>query len=189
MSHDLVLQYKCRSCAIYTLVAMIVSTLLLADDLPIRINMTASMPRGAYLLRGTHPIHAGDFVMVCLDDDSLAQFALQRGYLSVGYCANSTQHLLKQVAAKNGDLVKLKTNAVIVNGISLPHSTTLNMDSLNRSLPAIRRGIYILNAHQLWLYGTESAKSWDSRYFGIINTARVVQTVKPLLVWSRRSNT
>src|SRR4029078_10027147 len=100
MSHDLVLQYKCRSFAIYTLIAMIVSILLLADDLPIRINMTASMPRGAYLLRGVHGIRAGDFVMVCLND-SLAQFALQRGYLSVGYCTNGTQPLLKQDAAES----------------------------------------------------------------------------------------
>ncbi len=187
MSHGLVLQTKCRSFVIYVLIGMVVLAILLVNELPIRVNMTNSMPRGIYFLTNARAIHVSDLVMVCLDD-SLAQFALARGYLSVGHCGNGIEPLLKQVVALGGDWVKLETNSVMVNGNSLPHSATLSLDILNRSLPFVPRGIYILKANQLWLYGTESAKSWDSRYFGMVDRARVVQSVKPLLIWSGRSS-
>lgn len=169
--------------------ALVVSTImfvLLANCLPVRINLSASMPQGIYLLTAVSTVNVGDFVMVCLDP-VLAQLALQRGYLHAGNCANSTQPLLKQVAAKSNDKVELLANAVIINGKILPHSVTSSMDSSNRLLPAISRGTYILNAHQLWLYGTESAKSWDSRYFGAVDISYVVSVVNPLLIWSGRS--
>ncbi len=167
---------------------MVALTIFLAKNLPVRINKTASMPQGIYLVTGSHAIHIGDFVVVCLDG-SLAQFALMRGYLVAGHCRNGIQPLLKQVVADGGNVVQLGADAVIVNGNSLSHSATLNRDSSNRALPAIQRGLYILKANQLWLYGTESAKSWDSRYFGAVSCEQIVQIVKPLLIWSGRSNT
>jgi type IV secretory pathway protease TraF len=71
-----------------------------------------------------------------------------------------------------------------VNGKVLSHSATLNIDKLGRDLPAIPRGVYKLNANQLWVYGTVSDRSWDSRYFGAIDRSLVVSVVKPLITWS-----
>jgi conjugative transfer signal peptidase TraF len=168
------------------LIVAAITLVLFVNRLPVRINLSASMPQGIYLLAATSTVSVGDFVMVCLDN-VLAQFALQRGYLHAGNCINGEQPLLKQVAAQSNDKIELLANAVVINGKTLPHSATSRMDSFNRLLPAIPRSTYILKAHQLWLYGTESARSWDSRYFGAVDISHVVSVVKPLLIWSSRS--
>lgn len=186
MNNNNCLSKKCHFFVPGVLIVSVMTFVLLANHLPIRINLSASMPQGIYLLTDVSKVNVGDFVMVCLDD-VLAQFARKRRYLHAGNCANSTQPLLKQVAAKSNDKVELLANVVIINGKRLRHSVTFSMDSPGRLLPAIPRGTYILNAHQLWLYGTESAKSWDSRYFGAVDISHVVSVAKPLLVWPGRS--
>jgi conjugative transfer signal peptidase TraF len=182
-AHCLQRKYGLR--AVYALIAVSIILILFADQLPVRINLSASMPQGIYLLSGSSAVDVGDFVMVCLNH-SLAQFALQRRYLHRGNCANGTQPLLKQVVAVCGDSVMLLTNKVVIHHKALPHSATFMVDSVNRPLPAIPRGLYILKANQLWLYGTESSKSWDSRYFGAVDRSQVISVVKPLLIRSKR---
>lgn len=157
-----------------------------SNQLPIRINLTTSMPRGIYLLSSSHTLHAGDLVMVCLNH-SLSQFALQRGYLKAGYCKNGTQPLLKEVVALAGDTVRFFGTSTQINNQYLSHSTRLCIDRNARNLSVIPSGIYMLSANQLWLYGTGSIYSWDSRYFGLIDSSAVISIVKPLFIWSWRS--
>jgi conjugative transfer signal peptidase TraF len=176
---------KCFSRAIDVLIAGSIMLILFSDRLPLRINLSASMPRGIYLLSGDSGINVGDFVMVCLDHP-LAQFALQRRYLHRGNCADGSQPLLKQVVAMGSDEVVLLTNTIMIHHKTLPHSSTFRVDSINRPLPEISRGLYILKANQLWLYGTDSAKSWDSRYFGAVDRSEVMSVVKPLFVGLKR---
>jgi conjugative transfer signal peptidase TraF len=170
-----------RSRVIYVLIALLVTLLLFVDDLPIRVNLSASMPRGIYWLTRHSIVNAGDFVMVCLSNP-LAYFALTRGYLRAGSCSTGVEPLFKEVVAKNKDRVELQANAVVIHHQPLPHSATFTVDSLHRPLPAIVRGVYNLQTNQFWLYGTESAKSWDSRYFGVVDRSSIVRVVKPLVV-------
>jgi conjugative transfer signal peptidase TraF len=111
---------------------------------------------------------------------TLSNFAVQRGYLMQGYCPSGTQPLLKKVVAEGGDTVSLTASDVRVNHKQLPHSVTLKTDLHNRPIPAVLRGSYILKQDKLWLYGLKSPRSWDSRYFGPIDSSCVLGTVKPL---------
>jgi conjugative transfer signal peptidase TraF len=168
---------------IYWLIIISIAFDSFANILPIRINLTGSMPRGIYWLTTSPEIHKGDFVMVCLNN-SLASFAQQRGYLSAGHCANHVEPLLKQVVAHAGDTVTLSNDFIWINNKTLSHTATLAIDKHGRKLPVIKRGIYTLGSNQLWLYGTDSARSWDSRYFGAIDSSLVINTVNPIFTWS-----
>lgn len=143
------------------------------------------MPKGIYLLISSQKLHHGDFAEICIDN-SLANFALHRGYLHKGNCPSGVQPLLKKISALDGDKVILTPNSITINGKELAHSKTLTYDKHERSLPSIQRGIYILLPHQMWLYGIDSERSWDSRYFGVINTSCVLSVAKPLISWTTR---
>jgi conjugative transfer signal peptidase TraF len=169
----------CKSPAISLLTVISITFISFANNLPFRINLTGSMPRGIYRLTSSAEVHRGDFVIVCLPD-RLASFALQRGYLRAGSCRNGTQPLLKQVVAEKGDTVTLTTLRIQVNNETLPYSATVDIDLGQRPLPAALRGVYRLTHHQLWLYGVTSPQSWDSRYFGVIDSSYVMGAVKPL---------
>jgi len=58
-------------------------------------------------------------------------------------------------------VVLLDTHYIAINDLVLPHSATLMVDTLNRPLAAIPRGIYRLKAEEVWLFGLESGRSWD----------------------------
>lgn len=167
----------------YWLLPLFISCIAFENYLPIKVNVTSSMPHGIYLLVHKQNVNRNDLVMICLND-SLANFAFHRGYLHTGICADGKEPLLKQVVGLEDDSVDISNNYVAINNIKLPHSETLAIDSHNRLLPGIPRGIYNLKENQLWLYGIDSERSWDSRYFGIANSLQVVSVVKPLLIWS-----
>lgn len=173
---------SCKLFTTYLLTFSLVTILSLTGKLPIRINLTGSMPRGIYLRTSSAVIKTGDFVQVCLDD-SLANFAVQRGYLHPGNCKNHTQPLLKKVVAVAGDRILLSPHSTKINGIPLAHSAVLNTDPYNRPLPSVQHGTYILKTNQSWLYGTESNRSWDSRYFGAVDSSSIQNIVKPLFTW------
>jgi conjugative transfer signal peptidase TraF len=130
------------------------------------------MPRGFYILSQSKIVHRGDYVVVCLPK-TLSNFALQRGYLMRGYCPSGSQPLLKKVVAEGGDIVALTSSDVRVYHNQLLNSVTLKTDLHNRSIPAVLRGTYMLKQNTLWLYGLKSPRSWDSRYFGPIESSGV----------------
>lgn len=151
--------------------------------LPIRINVTASMPRGIYWIQSAKHLHEGDFVAVCLPF-KLAQFALKRGYLKRGNCNTGVQPLFKELIALSPETVLITSSYVQINHHVLAHSATLLRDSKFRTIPAVKRGLYPLKANQAWLYGNKSARSWDSRYFGPIDTKFITSVAKPLWIFS-----
>jgi conjugative transfer signal peptidase TraF len=177
---------SCKLFVNYSLTAVLIALISFVSCLPTRFNLTGSMPRGIYLLKPSHIINRGDFVMICLPT-FLADFGLQRGYLSPGSCQNGSQPLLKKVVAKSGDTIILSADSIQINGKQLPCSATLNTDYHNRLIPSTLRGIYILKKQQLWLYGISSARSWDSRYIGVIDSSSVTNVVKPLITYTSRS--
>jgi conjugative transfer signal peptidase TraF len=168
--------------AIYLLIALSTTSILFANKTPLRINLTASMPEGLYWLSPPRAVRAGDLAMVCLDNQR-AHYALQRGYIQAGSCDNAAQPLLKEVVALANDTISLSSNSVLINNIPLPHSSTLATDKLQRPLKAAPRGIYKLQANQMWLYGISSNRSWDSRYFGLVKSSDIASIVKPILTW------
>ena len=69
----------------------------------LRVNVTASLPRGLYLLCSDTP-GRGDFAAFCLSGE-FAALAGERGYVLAGSCASGLRPLLKRVAALPGDVV------------------------------------------------------------------------------------
>ncbi len=118
--------------SILLIIGLACCCIVLSKQLPLRLNFSGSMPLGMYWISHIKP-KIGDWVAVCLPD-RLAQFGLHRGYLHAGSCSNHVEPLFKQIAAMSGDIVSVNNNDVAINGLPLPHSATLAVDTLQRAL-------------------------------------------------------
>lgn len=164
---------------IWLLIGLIV---LVALHLKFRVNFSGSMPRGIYRVV-PKPAQVDDDVEVCLPHN-LAAFGIRRGYLGdVGHCPDGSEPLVKQVVAMGGDTITVAMDFVAVNGKRLPYSATLKQDEKGLPVAAIERGIYVLKPDEVWLMGTHSTLSWDSRYYGALKKENINAVVKPLLTW------
>jgi conjugative transfer signal peptidase TraF len=129
----------------------------------LRINVTASLPQGLYLLRPGTP-GKGEYAAVCLSGE-FAELARERGYLQAGSCPSGLRPLLKQVAGLPGDWVD--TSSLHISAA----------DSLGRPLPSALRGGRIAPGMALLLAPHQG--SFDGRYFGLVPLASL-QRVRPL---------
>ena len=96
--------------------------------------------------------------------------------------AGGVQPLLKPVVAVAGDMVEIVSEAVTVNGQSLPGSSSAAVDRLGRALPHTTWGRYVVRTDELWLVSTRVPNSWDSRYLGPISISQVWSVARP--VWT-----
>lgn len=156
--------------------------LLSSIHVPFYINTTNSMPKGIYLVTDKK-ITRGSYVAVCLPSP-LALFAFNRGYLFKGNCPSRTVPLLKQVVATENDHIKRLKTHITVNATTLPHSNTFSHDRKRMPLYQTISSDWILGKKELWLYGTQSAHSWDSRYFGPIAERNILYVVYPYLTFN-----
>lgn len=146
------------------------------------INTSPSIPLGIYTLKPiSGQLKQNDLIAFCLDKKD-QDFALSRGYILAGTRCNGSTPLLKSIIAIPGDNVTLTNNKIIVNNKTYNYPTQ-QYDSKNRLLPNWPRGKY-QNTLGFWVIGTNSNKSWDSRYFGSINRNQIIFLIKPLWLWS-----
>lgn len=143
-------------------------------------NYSHSLPLGIYRVSSAPPLR-GSLVAVCLPS-GLARYAAGRGYTGAGICPTRTAPLLKIVAGLAGDLVVTRSDAVDINGASLPYSRRQPTDLRGRphDLPPFSGR---LPPESVWVHAPHP-RSWDSRYFGPIPRASIRTTLTPLLVWS-----
>jgi conjugative transfer signal peptidase TraF len=154
-------------------VGLIVVALMYRPSPRIIYNPSSSAPRGWYMVKSPAKLRRGDFVLVNLPAP-IARFADQRGYLPM------TVPLLKRVGAVAGDRVCEHRGLVHINGI--PTAQSLERDGAGRLLVTwsdCRR----LKAFELFLLGTSSAASFDSRYYGPITVKSVIGVAVPLWTW------
>jgi conjugative transfer signal peptidase TraF len=136
------------------------------------INVTDSMPLGLYhVVPALHAPLKGDIVRLCATPE-IAAIGRARDYMPHGPCAHSTAPMLKIVAAVEGDVVQVRSDAVLVDGHALPGSATQARDTHGRVLAHIPRGTYRMRAGDVWLW-TPNPRSWDSRYFGPLPVSNV----------------
>ncbi len=140
------------------------------------------MPLGIYRVV-KKPVTVGAWVEVCLPLN-IAKLGLSRNYLMGGSCIGGAEPVIKQVAAIHGDDIEMKKSGVFIDGKLLPHSQSLTRDTQGRPLNSVPLGHYSMNYGDLWLYGNNNFRSWDSRYFGAINNLYVTAVVKPLLTFN-----
>lgn len=136
------------------------------------------MPIGVYrTVRG--PIGKGAIAVICLPE-SVALFALERGYVGRGSCPGGVEPLGKTVVAIAGDNVVVDTDGVWINGRPVPGSRPLRYDARRRALPRLAGLSIRLRVGQLFLLATRRAGSFDSRYFGVLRASDVRAAVVPV---------
>jgi conjugative transfer signal peptidase TraF len=161
---------------------LIAIAILAAPALPLRVNWTASMPRGLYCVRPTEP-RAGAAVLSCLPE-RFARLGRARGYLARGSCAGGVAPVLKRIAALPGDLVEIREDALVVNGVMLTATHLRERDSLGRPLSHAPLGTWRVGEREVWLLGARTERSWDSRYFGPVPVASLMGSAEPVVTWN-----
>jgi conjugative transfer signal peptidase TraF len=171
---------RIRSRVPFLVAGVLAMVAIVARATGLRLNTTASMPRGLYReVRGL-PIR-GALVAVCLPE-SIARLGLERFYLGPGSCAGGAEPVLKQVAAIGGDLVEVTPSGVLIDGTLLDHSRPREGDRAGRALEPFAPAQHRLSWNEIWLHSPFEERSWDSRYYGPIPVESVLAVVEP--VWT-----
>jgi conjugative transfer signal peptidase TraF len=131
-------------------------------------NVTASAPIGLYR-RSFSAVERAAWVLITPPRQAHL-LAAQRGYLPLNV------PMVKRVAALSGDTVCRADSTVMVNG--MVRAIALSRDRKGRALP-VWQGCERLNSDQIFLLTTPSA-SFDSRYFGVVPRANLIERIEPL---------
>lgn len=133
-------------------------------------NVSASAPRGLYLVLPAGKARRGDMLVAWLPTEARA-LAAQRHYLPAGV------PLVKAVAAAAGDRVCARRGRIFINRRFA--ASRLPADALGRPLPhwggcvELRPGDYLLLSNHPW--------SFDGRYFGVTHNSEIIG--KAELLW------
>jgi conjugative transfer signal peptidase TraF len=151
--------------------------------LPVAWNRSPSLPRGLYL-RTQSRYAPGTLVLACLPE-ACAAAARRRGYLDAGSCPGGASPVGKVVLAAGPDVVELAADGLRVNGVSIPGSGPVSVDSRGRALAHVPFGRYRLAPGEVWLYSPYHPRSFDSRYFGPLRESDLRSALAPLWIASR----
>jgi conjugative transfer signal peptidase TraF len=133
-------------------------------------NTSPSVPVGFYWIVSAAPT-TGEFAVIRLPD-ALRALAAARGYLG------ETAYLIKPVAAGTADLVCRHAATLSINGQAVAQARTA--DARGRPLPRWT-GCITLAAGQV-LVLSSAPDSFDSRYFGPVDSRHVLGAARPVWV-------
>lgn len=148
-----------------------------ASALGVRVNTSYSLPMGLYI-----ETKAADapFVEFC-PQGRFAEESSQRGYRTPGFaCPDGAVPLLKPVVARAGDRVETSQTGIAVNGMLLPKTAPLNVDSARRPLTPWPFGSYSVEVGTIWVVSTYHPNSYDSRYMGPIPESLIRRKLRAL---------
>lgn len=148
----------------------------------LRVNFTASMPRGVWQVRTGAPVARASVVVICPPDRADIREAAERGYIAAGACPGGLEPLLKPVAAVAGDLVTVTPKVVAVNGQPIADTAPLAHDGAGRTLRPVPSGSYRVASGEVWVLSSHDPRSFDSRYFGPLPAAGVQGVARPVWV-------
>lgn len=147
----------------------------------VRVNTSNSIAPGIYLVVD-RPVEKGAYVILCPPTSAVFDEAKKRGYFGAGFCPGDYEYLMKKILAAKNDKVVITDDGVHVNGELLPFSAPLNSDKYGRPLPVLRTA-YELGDSDLLLMTDVSHKSFDARYFGLINRSQIRGVIRPVFTW------
>jgi len=133
-------------------------------------NISPSVAIGLYAI-SMEPVRRGDIALVRLPA-RIAKVAQQRRYLS------RSMELLKPVAAVAGDRVCRLGGQVFIRGA--PVVAAHRADAMGRPLPSWQ-GCRTLSHNELFLLA-KAPDSFDSRYFGAVDTDHIIGHARPFWV-------
>lgn len=154
---------------------------------PVFINTTKSLPLGIYI-QSDEPVEKGAYVAFCPPDSAIFAMARERGFIDAnnginnGHCDSGHGLMLKQVVAVKGDLLSIDREGVIVNEQKIPNTKQLATDSFNRSIPALRLVNRRVLESEVLLLANFHPRSFDGRYFGLVDSSLIVTRVKPWII-------
>ena len=144
----------------------------------LRINLTASLPRGVYRTAEVDgPLAIGDLVYFCAPPGSAWELAATRRYTPPGPCADGAAPFLKPIVALSGDRYSVADSSVTVLGQTLPLAS---VDSAGRSLPHLPLGPGVVPANAV-MVASDKMNGFDSRYAGPLPISAIVGRAFPVL--------
>jgi conjugative transfer signal peptidase TraF len=124
----------------------------------VKLNLTASMPIGVYLVHSTKALRRGLIVVACPPSDA-QRVGVQNGYLApargilpASRCDAGSAPLLKYAIALAGDVVRINDRGLEVDGQLVDAHKIARIDRNGRALTSIPDGTYHLGAGDVWLY-------------------------------------
>jgi conjugative transfer signal peptidase TraF len=161
------------------LVAVIVSIAVfrLCGFFGLRINTSPSLPVGLYVVTSDSSANLIEFCLA----EPFAALSLARAYRSAGACWDGGAPLLKPVVAKAGDVVDLSVRGISVNGVLLANTAPLSKDTKGRLLEPWPFGRFPVAPGTVWVASSYHSRSFDSRYFGPVDTTAIRHRMKPFL--------
>jgi conjugative transfer signal peptidase TraF len=124
-------------------------------------NITTSEPLGWYWLSSPDPVQVGKIYTIKVPADFLL-LVKQLGYKS------NAKALFKKVVAKDGDIIKVTEDGILINDKLMPNSQSIEVFKgiLLHPLPIGHKRK--LKDNEYFVLG-ETKNSFDSRYFGVVN--------------------
>jgi len=148
----------------------------------VRVNTTKSIPVGLYRTSSS-AIKKGAYVMFCPTPSGVFDEARKRRYIAGGSCPGGYGYMMKKVLAAQADTVDVTDDGVRVNSELVPLSAPLKADKAGRPLARYQASSFELGNSEVLLMSHESRTSFDSRYFGPINSAQIKAVIEPVFVW------
>jgi conjugative transfer signal peptidase TraF len=167
---------KVRRAALVAVVVSI-SAFQLFAFLGLRINTSPSLPLGLYVVTTDGRANLIEFCPA----EPFAALSLVRGYRDPGACRDGGAPLLKPVAAKAGDLVELSSSGISVNGVLLANTAPLPKDTKGRPLEPWHFGSLPVAPGTVWVASSYHSRSFDSRYFGPVDTTAIRHRMRAFL--------
>lgn len=128
----------------------------------LRYNYSPSVPTGWYILSDELVPH---FVEFC-PPEPFASLAKERDYTDFGFsCPGFRNTITKRILGRPGDLIMVAPSGLRLNGIPIPNSRPLFVDSKGRHLIGWMAGSYVVTPDEYWVIG-DDPRSFDSRYYG-----------------------
>jgi conjugative transfer signal peptidase TraF len=138
------------------------------------IQVSGSMPKGIYKIKAADNVSLGQIVVFNIPK-SISGLVQKRRWAP----ERLTYLLMKPVAAKAGDRVLISEKGLFINDLYV--GAVKRFDSAGRPLPVID-GEFVLRQNELFAVSSHD-NSFDSRYFGPIQTSAVKGVVEPLIIF------
>ena len=138
-------------------------------------NRTISEPRGYYLTFKSK-INQGDVYMICLSKAKMPYLLVMEklGLQTSNECDNGYIPLLKKIVGIPGDIINVTNNGVKVNGSLLNNSIAISQYKKINLLPITLGWSHRLGTNEYWVAGGDIERSYDSRYFGVVNSNEIM---------------
>ncbi len=141
--------------------------------LPIVLSLSASMPRGFYLIVPVKALRRESAVAFPIPQ-TIYQALQGREWLK------KDAPLLKPIGALPGDSVCVHDHEITINGMS--RGAVFKSDYQGLPLPRLR-GCFVVSPNAFFPLSTHTARSFDGRYFGEMSQSELIGEAVPILTW------